>query len=208
MTVLNYLSLFIYIGLNDSSEFEFENHGLGEKYFSARFLDSNQSQTIRAMSAVTAASSLSSSEEDTRVHDTHTNTSNTPLTATQHPDLNYFESSDKDLHKTLSRTASRLTTVTQDPHGDFDYKTHLRHVLKKTNAEGIQTRELGFVLDSVTVQGDGSGIAYGETVGSLITGAVRIIQRIKLARRKVRKNILVDISMSLKPKEMLLVLGR
>lgn len=67
---------------------------------------------------------------------------------------------------------------------------------------------LGVSLEGVRVQGDGSGIAYGNTVGSLLTGALRIGKAIRDARKKVRKDILVDITLSAKSKEMLLVLGR
>ncbi|KAL8280941.1 hypothetical protein RQP46_006620 [Phenoliferia psychrophenolica] len=132
---------------------------------------------------------------------------------TTHPDLDFFDQGG-DLQRTLSRSATRnsvMTTATQDPlaeDGQFDYKSHLQHALRKGDREGVLQRELGVAFADLTVTGDGSGIAYGPTVGAILTGITRIGSAVKASRHPVRKNILSNFTGSVKPKEMLLVLGR
>jgi ATP-binding cassette subfamily G (WHITE) protein 2 (SNQ2) len=121
---------------------------------------------------------------------------------THHEPLNFFDAGGN-LRQSLSRTA------TQDPTADgFDFKKHLAHVLKKQDREGVLRRELGVTFEGVKVTGDGSGVAYGPSMGEILTGPSRIGSAIKAARHPTRKNILFDITFSIAPTEMLLVLGR
>lgn len=171
----------------------------------------------------TRTSSVSSSSEGTRapsihdgLHQTHDHTKKlnsalpSPIArvATRHEDLDFFDNTG-DLQRHLSRTASRFSLKTQDPAGeDFDYKTHLQYVLRKSDANGVLRRNLGVTFEDLHVTGDGSGLAYGPTVGSIFTGVLRIGSAIKASRHPKRKDILQGFTGSLQPKEMLLVLGR
>lgn len=145
--------------------------------------------------------SISSSAEETQVP--------TPI-KTRHEDFDYF---DKEglaaLSTKLSRTASRFSTTTQDPESDeFDYTKALIHTFRKQEKNGVIQRELGVTFEGLAVQGDGSGIAYGPSMGEILTGVTRIASAIKSMRNPTKKDILVDFTGTVRPKEMLLVLGR
>jgi hypothetical protein len=129
---------------------------------------------------------------------------------TRHEDLDFFDKAGhEELSRRLSRTQSRLSTHTQDPAAaDFDYEQHLKHILRKGEKNGVLRRDLGVAFQDLKVAGDGSGLAYGPTVGEIVTGVTRIGAAIKAARHPTRKNILVGFTGTVKPKEMLLVLGR
>ena len=130
---------------------------------------------------------------------------------TEHPDLDHFDKGG-DLQRTLSRVATRnstRTTATQDPTAEgFDYKTHLQHALRKGDREGVLHRELGVAFADLTVTGDGSGLAYGPTVGAILTGITRLGAALRATRHPTRKEILSKFTGSVKPGQMLLVLGR
>ena len=166
------------------------------------------------MAAAAPPSSHSSSDE-TRTPNTPTDSivkGSTNLTrpVTRHEDLDFFDKgAHQELARRLTRTSIRLSTRTQDPTAaDFDYKTHLTHLFRKEEKEGVLRRELGVSFNHLKVTGDGSGLAYGPSMGEILTGPSRIGSAIKAMRHPTRKNILVDFTGAVRPGEMLLVLGR
>lgn len=87
-------------------------------------------------------------------------------------DLDFFDKEgSNELSRRLSRTQSSLSTAsfhTQDPTGDdFDYKQHLRAVLRRGEKEGIINRELGVSFEGLKVTGAGNGLAYGPSMGEI-----------------------------------------
>lgn len=137
----------------------------------------------------------------------------TRSTTKQDVPLDFFDKpGTEELSRRLSRTVSNNTTTstrTQDPTAeDFDYKTHLRHTLRRGEKEGVLHRELGVSFEHLTVTGDGSGLAYAPTLGEILTAPARIVSTIKAGRHPATKTILNDFTGSVRPKEMLLVLGR
>lgn len=86
--------------------------------------------------------------------------------------LNYFDKEgSSDLSRRLSRTQSSLSTAsfrTQDPTGDnFEYKQHLRAILRRGEKAGIVNRELGVSFEGLRVTGAGNGLAYGPSMGEI-----------------------------------------
>lgn len=71
-----------------------------------------------------------------------------------------------------------------------------------------QHRQLGVAFENLTVTGDGAGLAYGDTFGSIMTGFTRIPQAIRNRRHPMVKHILKDFTGVVQPGEMILVLGR
>ncbi|SCZ91970.1 BZ3500_MvSof-1268-A1-R1_Chr5-3g08254 [Microbotryum saponariae] len=131
-------------------------------------------------------------------------------TATRHEQFNYFDREGAaELERRLSRIQSSYSTTTQDPTAeDFDFETHLKHLIRKADSQGLQRREIGVTFKDLHVTGEGSGLSYGDTLGSLLSAPLRLGSMIKSMRHPVRKNILVDFTGTVKPGEMLLVLGR
>lgn len=126
-----------------------------------------------------------------------------------HPGYDFFDTSGTaELSQRLSRTQTNPSQDPTNPTGTFNYEVYLKNLLRKTQENSIQSRTLGVTFEGLEVQGSGSGIAYGSTVGSLLTGALRIGETIRSLRRPVRKIILKDLSGGVRPGEMLLVLGR
>lgn len=122
--------------------------------------------------------------------------------------LDHF-SQDGELQRTISRQESRYSTHTQDPFGDdFDFEKHLKHILRKVDNEGIATREIGVTFKELNVQGEGSGLAYGPSLTGALSGLSRLPKAIASMRHKARKNILHSFTGTVRPGEMLLVLGR
>lgn len=120
----------------------------------------------------------------------------------------FFDKSHQ-LAQQLSRTQSRYSTKTQDPAADdFDLASHLRLILAKKDSKGILRRAIGVSFENLSVIGDGSGLAYAPTMGDILAAPGRLPAKIKAARHPVRKAILADFNGSVRPKEMLLVLGR
>ncbi|KAI5479965.1 hypothetical protein MNV49_002255 [Pseudohyphozyma bogoriensis] len=149
-----------------------------------------------------AISSASSATDETRanVDEIPPNTLHKVESRRDQVPTDFFDS--EGLARRLSRTYSTLSTHTQDPSSeDFSYEKHLRHIIRKSDKEGVLRRELGVQFKDLKVTGDGSGI-------EILTGPSRIPAAIKSSRHPVRKNILQGFTGNVKPKEMLLVLGR
>ncbi|GAA5915070.1 hypothetical protein JCM6882_006773, partial [Rhodosporidiobolus microsporus] len=127
----------------------------------------------------------------------------------RHENLGYF-SPDGELQRSLSRQQSGNTSLhTQDPLADnFDFEKHLKHLLRKADKNGVKMRDLGVTFKNLTVAGEGSGLAYGQSITGAIQAIPSIPTKIAAARHPKRKVILDDFSGTVRPGEMLLVLGR
>lgn len=85
------------------------------------------------------------------------------------------------LEQKLTRTT---TTHTQDLKNgeEFDLATYLKHVLRKSEKQGILRREIGVVFEGLTVHGNGSGLEYGPSMGEILAGPLRLPAKIKASR--------------------------
>ncbi|GAA5975740.1 hypothetical protein JCM11641_005856 [Rhodosporidiobolus odoratus] len=130
---------------------------------------------------------------------------------TRHEDINFF-SPDGQLQREVSRqqtSRTNQTTHTQDPTADdFDFEQHLKHLLKKAGRENVKMRELGVTFKNLTVAGQGSGLAYGQSITGTFQSIPSLPKTLAAARHPKRKVILDDFTGSVRPGEMLLVLGR
>ncbi|KAM0754754.1 putative SNQ2-ABC transporter [Meredithblackwellia eburnea MCA 4105] len=123
--------------------------------------------------------------------------------------VDFFDENRGELQRSLSRTASRLSTYTQNPaEAGFDYKMHLQHVLRKSEREGHLRREVGVTFKDLTVSGVGSGFGYAPSMGEILSALPRLPSTIQSMRHPVLKNILTEFTGTIRPKEMVLVLGR
>ncbi|GAA5839263.1 hypothetical protein JCM11251_006022 [Rhodosporidiobolus azoricus] len=124
-------------------------------------------------------------------------------------DVNYF-SPDGELQRSVSRQQTGNTSLyTQDPLGDdFDFEKHLKHLLRKADKNGVKMRDLGVTFKNLTVTGQGSGLAHGQSLTGAIMAIPSIPTKIAAARHPKRKVILDNFSGTVRPGEMLLVLGR
>ncbi|GAA5913660.1 hypothetical protein JCM5296_007276 [Sporobolomyces johnsonii] len=171
-----------------------------------------------ASSADKPASSASSST-GTRISES------TPVEASKHDQIfnqnpvtghtgnvpvDFFSESDGDLRRTLSRQESRWSTKTQHDvfADDFDFEAHLKHLLRKVDRDGVKRREIGVTFKDLRVVGEGSGLTYGPSLTGALTGITRLPAAIASLRHPKKKNILHNFTGTVRPGEMLLVLGR
>ncbi|GAA6016702.1 hypothetical protein JCM11491_000212 [Sporobolomyces phaffii] len=166
-----------------------------------------------------ASSASSSSDDQTRIHPTETGSKGFSDhdrvfgTSASHANrsktrLDHF-SPDGELQRTVSRQESRLTTTTQDPfQEDFDFEKHLKQILRKVDDKGVATRQLGVTFKDLTVTGEGSGLAYNTSLVGGLTAITRLPKAIASLRHPKHKTILNSFTGSVRPGEMLLVLGR
>lgn len=113
------------------------------------------------------ASSATSSSDSTRAPTTPAeykidSTTGKPI-QTDHVDLHHFDrEGHNELERRLSRVQSNFSTRTQDPTADdFDYEQHLRHVLRKRDANGVLSRDLGVQFKDLKVRSQASP-SFGE----------------------------------------------
>ncbi|GAA5967234.1 hypothetical protein JCM3765_001744 [Sporobolomyces pararoseus] len=171
-----------------------------------------------------ASSASSSSDDQTRIHATEASEpkgfvsehdrvfgSSTTAEAPSNRSktrLDYF-SPDGELQRTVSRQESRFSNTTQDPFQDgFDFEKHLKQILRKVDDKGVATRQLGVTFKDLTVTGEGSGLAYNTSLGGMLTAVTRLPKAIAALRHPKHKTILNSFTGSVRPGEMLLVLGR
>lgn len=102
----------------------------------------------------------------------------------QHVDVDYFaKEGDEPLRTKLTRTATQFSTHPQDPLGDdYDFAADLQDVLRKNDRAGVLRREVGVSFQNLTVQGDGSGLAFGPSMGDILAGPARLPAKIKASR--------------------------
>ncbi|GAA5983374.1 hypothetical protein JCM10908_000258 [Rhodotorula pacifica] len=114
-----------------------------------------------------------------------------------------------ELQRQVSRQNTAISTHTQDPNADdFDFEKHLRHILRKADQEGVKRRDLGVTFKDLTVKGTGSGISYGASLTGTIASLPGLPKAIKAAMHPKVKIILDSFTGTVRPGEMLLVLGR
>jgi len=102
-----------------------------------------------------------------------------------------------------------MTSTTQDPfQDDFDFEKHLKQILRKVDDKGVATREVGVTFKDLTVTGEGSGLAYNTSLSGSLTAITRLPKAIAALRHPKHKTILNSFTGSVRPGEMLLVLGR
>ena len=129
-------------------------------------------------------------------------------TAHQSVDLDFFDKvGSNELSRRLSRTQSSLTNAsfhTQDPiSDDFDYKQHLRAVLRRGEKEGIINRELGVSFEGLRVTGEGNGLAYGPSMGEIGYGITHMFAKKLVVAFFVRISSFADIALSELPHQRL-----
>ena len=113
------------------------------------------------------------------------------------------------LTRELSRHLSRSQTSLANPDSEnFELETFLRQVFQEYDQNGIEMRKTNVVFENLSVDGIGSGVTFGETVGSILTKPFSILRNISQFRRKHLKHILHSFTGTVEPGEMLLVLGR
>jgi len=131
----------------------------------------------------------------------------------QRPATEYMTAEDiGELQRQLSRHISRTSTAHTNygseinPESEsFELEPFLRSIFRKGNESGLQRRETNVVFENLCVEGIGSGVTFGDTVGSIF---LKPIEMLKNIRRKQVKHILQGFSGTVEPGEMLLVLGR
>ncbi|WFD34805.1 hypothetical protein MCUN1_001649 [Malassezia cuniculi] len=101
--------------------------------------------------------------------------------------------------------------LTHDPFSStakFDLELYLRNIIEDQQSRNNEPREMGLAFRGLTVTGTGVGAKLADTVGSLFTGPIEALMNAKAAFNPPVKHILRDVTGSVKPGEMLLVLGR
>lgn len=120
----------------------------------------------------------------------------------------------EELRRRLSRRVTELSTSGNggrkiDPSSDdFDFETYIRQMLAAGEEEGITKREIGVVAKNLTVLGSAAGLAYGSTMLDVLKGPLTLFEKLKNKRHQKKREIISNFTLSLRPGEMLLVLGR
>ncbi|KAF8477639.1 ABC-2 type transporter-domain-containing protein [Russula ochroleuca] len=97
-------------------------------------------------------------------------------------------------------------SVSVPPTGPFDFERTLRTIMKKRNAAGIQSRELGVMFKDLRVVGLGAAASYQNSFDSFFNPKI-ILENIRTARNPPVRDILSGFEGVVRPGEMLLVLG-
>ncbi|CAD6939733.1 unnamed protein product, partial [Tilletia laevis] len=95
-----------------------------------------------------------------------------------------------------------------DDKGTFDLEHFLRHVFQRSSERGTQSREMGVAFRNLSVTGVGSGVALSNSMSSLLLEPFRSLANIRQMFNPPVRKILHEFTGSVKPGEMLLVLGR
>ncbi|TIA05865.1 ABC drug exporter AtrF [Aureobasidium pullulans] len=130
---------------------------------------------------------------------------------------------EEDFFRTLSRRRTSQTSglnraPTQEDEDDREEIDRLMSRMfgksRQEHSEEEQTRHVGVIFKNLTVKGVGLGAALQPTVGDIFLGLPRKIKNLvsrgpkKAAGKPQERTILSDFSGTIKPGEMLLVLGR
>ena len=114
-----------------------------------------------------------------------------------------------ELTRQLSRHLSRSNTSLVNPESDnFQLEAFLKQIFREADQHGIEDRETNVVFENLSVEGVGSGVTFGETVGSVLATPFTLLRDFSNFRHKPIKHILQDFTGTVEPGEMLLVLGR
>jgi ATP-binding cassette subfamily G (WHITE) protein 2 (SNQ2) len=112
-----------------------------------------------------------------------------------------------ELHRQLSRIETgrtgRTSASAYNPKSDnFELERYLKQVFREREEAGLLAREATVVFEDLCVDGVGSGVNFGETVGSIFGAPLRGGGKAPV------KYILQNFTGAVKSGEMLLVLGR
>jgi len=117
----------------------------------------------------------------------------------------------QELHRALSRRVtedggrSLSGESAYNPESDnFELETYMKRLFKNREELGLLARSASVVFEDLCVDGLGSGVTYGETLGSTFLAPFKLLTR----RKQPVKHILEHFTGSVQPGEMLLVLGR
>ena len=117
----------------------------------------------------------------------------------------------QELHRALSRrvtedgSRSLSGESAYNPESDnFELETYMKRLFKNREEAGLLARSASVVFEDLCVDGLGSGVTYGETLGSTFLAPFKLLT----GRKQPVKHILENFTGSVQPGEMLLVLGR
>ena len=117
----------------------------------------------------------------------------------------------QELHRALSRRVtedggrSLSGESAHNPESDnFELETYMKRLFKNREEAGLLARSASVVFEDLCVDGLGSGVTYGETLGSTFLAPFKLLT----GRKQPVKHILEHFTGSVQPGEMLLVLGR
>jgi ATP-binding cassette subfamily G (WHITE) protein 2 (SNQ2) len=88
--------------------------------------------------------------------------------------------------------------------GPFDFAKTLRHLVKRREESDVKSRELGVLFENLRVVGRGASATFQPTIGTIFNPLLKI----KASRNTPLHNILSGFDGTVRPGEMLLVLGR
>ena len=134
--------------------------------------------------------------------------------ATSRASTRYMTAEDvTELHRQLSRVNSGRSGGTSgsvyNPESDnFELERYLQQVFRKREEAGLVGRDASVVFEDLCVDGLGSGVTFGETLGSLFAKPIELLRNFNAVRHPPTKHILQNFTGAIKPGEMLLVLGR
>lgn len=153
------------------------------------------------------------SSREANAHD-HAGKSATPHRPTRPRALStrYMTAEDiQELHRALSRRVtedggrSLSGESAHNPESEnFELETYLKRLFKNREEAGLLARSASVVFEDLCVDGLGSGVTYGETLGSTFLAPFKLLT----GRKQPVKHILEHFTGSVQPGEMLLVLGR
>ncbi|KAI0043049.1 hypothetical protein FA95DRAFT_1631947 [Auriscalpium vulgare] len=132
--------------------------------------------------------------------------------SSSHVDIDHFDPEGvHDLRRSLSRVDAGLgnaseSTLAVPNSGPFDFEKTLRNVMKKRETHGIPNRELGVTFRELRVIGLGAAASYQTTFGSVFDPK-NITDLFRKSRNPPLRDILYGFEGSVRPGEMLLVLG-
>lgn len=120
---------------------------------------------------------------------------------------NDFDELERQLTRHLSRSQTSLSQANPESER-FDLEVFLKKMFARSQDEGLHRRESSVVFEDLCVDGIGSGVTFGETVGSVFMKPLSIFSNWKQFRHKPVKHILQNFTGAVQPGEMFLVLGR
>jgi ABC-type glutathione transport system ATPase component len=110
------------------------------------------------------------------------------------------------LEELIPQLTRRGTINVDSPY--FSTEKFLQNILFKAKEQGLKRRNAGVIFRSLVVLGYGSEFTYQNTVGTVVTGLLRIKDTIRQRRHPPMKTILYAMDGVVKDGEMLLVLGK
>lgn len=91
---------------------------------------------------------------------------------------------------------------------DFDLEYLLKHIIRRSDRDGIKSRYSGIRFKNVTAHGIDISASYAATVGDVFRIFNDLPNKLKSVRHPKTRKLISDISGVINPGEMVLVLGR